>query len=969
MAETTTIEPDFDKILAGLDKKQDSKYLFKILTNIRKQVEWPKHKEQIASFRTKGYIKHVIRTLQMPQKHIIDVSLSILGNCVLDKGCARMAIGTYNILTSLGQLLERYPTENTINGRIFRILGNMCTHRDQWANTIVERKPEFVQHTVDLLNTVCEGEFSLENYSEATVTMAVRLLRLMRYSIMRVNSLGVLKVVGCLFAKLTSKWEETGAYANLLNNVIKILYEYTRFNTYHCISELKKSHEENPLMCLSKVVLLNPKCVVKIFLNCLEHSRLRSELPICEIFAMFNDKLLNYSKEELGVNYMIYIDCLCSLLDHPIPRSLEQWGSCVKTFVKVLETLKEPSRIELKCCNSIIRALTQCRYEERFVTEELECNIIPVLAGKLKWAMGVKDESESLAVSHKVDRKRGNPMMVRKLLGNREKPKRRFMNLERCNRSEFLDYTNIDSPIERMHTSQFPSPSSDDDCRPPWDRSPSPCSSNEGSTGSSALSPFGSPKPPTDYELESDSDDYSPVCSDADSSEFDYNDLPYYDEHVEFERQIQNEQHRTDKSSSENPLPDNLKVTLLYEICKLLDSFVKFQPPQLASQEVIYLLLKSALYFPNKFSYREAFADLINKILKCQSYVIPLLRTNIIEHLYDLTEYQHDKLCLKCLENKHFGNKILGCFTYVAESEVSKGEIAHALIRGDDEMKAQLVLVIPYVITDHSLLKQFLLECGGLRVLMNLFQQNDKYTDRSMRTLCSLAKERLEIPNPIDVETCGTTSGPSFHDGLPGKTTLSGRLVAFKLDDGEVVHTERDFLTSKSEFFAILLNGHFKESDEDEVNLHNVKGESLRCLLDLLQHDKLRWAILRRIRLEVLLDTATLADRYLLTDLCMYIIEWIEKKLMMPQTVAAIYRWSIESQLNLLRVESVAFAMVYKYGDNKRVNMLKQLFDLGYIEELAEDIYDLLARYVTMERFKIVKKVIVIPSIELDFEF
>lgn len=86
-------EINFDEALNALSKPQDSKTLLNILIIIRKEVDWPKHKEQIMKLRQKGCIRQFLKMLNM-NRNIIDICLSILGNCVMDKGCARDAVSS-----------------------------------------------------------------------------------------------------------------------------------------------------------------------------------------------------------------------------------------------------------------------------------------------------------------------------------------------------------------------------------------------------------------------------------------------------------------------------------------------------------------------------------------------------------------------------------------------------------------------------------------------------------------------------------------------------------------------------------------------------------------------------------------------------------------------------------------------------------------------------------------------------------
>lgn len=97
--------------------------------------------------------------------------------------------------------------------------------------------------------------------------------------------------------------------------------------------------------------------------------------------------------------------------------------------------------------------------------------------------------------------------------------------------------------------------------------------------------------------------------------------------------------------------------------------------------------------------------------------------------------------------------------------------------------------------------------------------------------------------------------------------------------------------------------------------------------------------------LDTLLDVIVLCDRFLLGDMCVSLMNNIEKFKISAKTVPQIYKWSLESGTNYLRVESIAFALVAEIVDLDRFKMFSSLLDLGYSEELAEDIEKLLLRY------------------------
>ena len=81
----------FDDVLTSLQSVQDSTKLLKLLIEVRKRVDvdCAKNNDNITKIRERGSFKQIISSLQTSKKGIINVSLSILGNCCLDARCAR----------------------------------------------------------------------------------------------------------------------------------------------------------------------------------------------------------------------------------------------------------------------------------------------------------------------------------------------------------------------------------------------------------------------------------------------------------------------------------------------------------------------------------------------------------------------------------------------------------------------------------------------------------------------------------------------------------------------------------------------------------------------------------------------------------------------------------------------------------------------------------------------------------------
>lgn len=82
----------FDSVLQSLLKPQEKERLYKILVAIRNNVEWPKDKGNITKICDGNCLKSLIICLQQPCLKIINVTLSILGNCCMDRRCARISV-------------------------------------------------------------------------------------------------------------------------------------------------------------------------------------------------------------------------------------------------------------------------------------------------------------------------------------------------------------------------------------------------------------------------------------------------------------------------------------------------------------------------------------------------------------------------------------------------------------------------------------------------------------------------------------------------------------------------------------------------------------------------------------------------------------------------------------------------------------------------------------------------------------
>ncbi|CAG9770667.1 unnamed protein product [Ceutorhynchus assimilis] len=920
---------NFDTGISVLQKSSDPKTIQKALGWIRKEVDWPKNKNNVVRLRDRGCLKQITAIiLNTTHRNCIDLALSILGNCLMERTCTTEVITQHNIMSVLNQLLKKHPKEDSINGRTFRIIGNMCQHREQWSTILIDKKPFIVSHLVDIVKKASRDELDEgERISEATIVTSIRALRelLNCHTITAlVMQFGALKAIGALFIKYCLKWQQDEQNKKVLLDIVRVIQEYSKFNLYHAILEMQKTERGNSLVYLSSVVILAPRRIVKIVMNYLRSCQLQSELPITEICGEFMQVLEKHSiVKEFNGHYSEYLKCLCYLLDHPANRNATRCGQAIPLLMKVLKEFEELSDNNVaESCILLINALNKFKHDDQLLLLQLEQGIIQILIDKLTWIVG---PPEVLNLKHASERKR---KYIFGLSGLRtpEYNKRKLLHDE---------------------TLKECSPSSSDDDADVFDqfliniRCRSSCSSSDSETAVSWSEPSSSPT--RSLVNESDSDNYSPVCSEADDTEFfhsphDNDDAPVSELEELFDNDFEDKLLSDDKIKS---ILTSLKNKLCLEAIKLLKSFIKLQPPQpqLANVDLLMQLTKCGIN--RQFDVINIICD----IVKCHQHLIPIIRTDYIKTLTDIEATPHDS-CTKCSLHSYFSSTILRKFSNTAECGAGKGYLARMLLKGDTEAKENIVMVLPYIIGNASTLARLMLKYKGLDVLMKLFQENNEQNNRRcIKVLNKIAS------NQLLVNTRKFSKRPNWPKLTPNSYKLPVNceaVMTLKFDNGALIKADRDFLVTISPFFDTMLNGNFMESGQSEIHLSEVEPKNFSYMLYLLKNmDNTEVEV--DLDLETLLDVIMLSDRYLIKDLCLFLTASVEQFHISSDTVPIIYKWSIEfgaSAADSLRLQCVAYALMATDVDQcERYALFQSLFNLGYTERFVRDIESLLTSY------------------------
>lgn len=155
---------------------------------VKLRAEVVKDKHGIQTFYNAGGIAPMVRLLSKPYEKILEVALSILGNCCTQKVCSKQAI-SHAIVPPLLTILKSIPNPK-VQCRVCRLLGNLARESNEKLCTLAKGIGVVVASVLEDTKDV------------ATLSMAIRATRLlwseMPFYDEFVRSDGVEKMLGIL---------------------------------------------------------------------------------------------------------------------------------------------------------------------------------------------------------------------------------------------------------------------------------------------------------------------------------------------------------------------------------------------------------------------------------------------------------------------------------------------------------------------------------------------------------------------------------------------------------------------------------------------------------------------------------------------------------------------------------------------------------------------------------------------------
>ncbi|XP_031765935.2 armadillo repeat-containing protein 5 isoform X2 [Galleria mellonella] len=944
----------------------------------------------IKLFRQCKGLDHLLPHLRKPNEKILDITLSILGNCCLEEESS-LVVGKLNSFGPLVSILKTVCRDSIV-GRACRVIGNL-SQRTTNAEALHNHG------VVTALVTLIENRD--KNTSYPTLTMAVRAIRQLWMIVDKREEMLSVNAVRCVAILLTTECESAGiikstnpnretegirkSQEELIVGILKCLGYFTTHATlqcaeqiqgdgrgYQCLVALTKTYESTALKCLMNLCYLSQcrpllgtaglvECLVGILQKISEvtwwpeggaralaqlsgesvnRSRLRhcGGLPLLVAAARVHPSamhaLLQYVFDDTSFQILVNEGLISLLTDE---------------LTKYLTTMNyEHSNME----NAEMLSET---------TNLLKKSQLIKMASK-DWSAGVYWEPKSPEWPSSTQ-----PSGSRGALS----PDRG-------------DYGPL-SPYSDGNQSGFsPEYRGFSNKRPKWDWSPeSGVSTGEGSSASPywteyQWSPSSSGSPTSPFSVNEDSSDseisgrYSPVCSETEGDAIDLavaknvaaeldaaqvaQDLDELimddDESVDEEVPLEEGANKTDISTKSSPIA--CVLVLLFRVSHGACNYGGIREDPVPNHTLELLTGKECLnalldYIERCKRPLGRAARILARVLSNALCLMSILKHRLALRLHNMSvSSKHPPFkCTQCKQIVRLSAKLLAQLTILAESSYGIGEISYQLLKGSSAMKQTLSLTLPYIVRTEKPLKKYFIDCNALNFLFANIAESKEDIKDCVTALVKLATN-VQIKDPKTLENRFKDKLCVSYDPILDNLAVDD-IVTFELDDSSTVKANKLFLCQNSEYFSAMLMGCFKESVESCVRLTDVTKPALEYLFTLLHcglnNSKSDVQVFPMAEnLETNLEVLLLADRYLFDKLKELLSSAILQFQLTPENVDKIYIWSLSKGMGFLCVESVAYLLTGKMCETVRTRSFETILNLEYRDQWLDDIKGMIRR-------------------------
>ncbi|XP_013100078.1 uncharacterized protein LOC106082233 [Stomoxys calcitrans] len=969
-----------ENILAVIKASTDKSVIVKGLTKLRTDVV--KDKNGILLFREAGGVAPMVRFLSKPHEQILEVALSIMGNCCTDELSCKEALEN-KIFIPLATILKSIPNP-LIQCRACRLLGNLAK---------VDANQLLSTHCPAIAQALCR---IIEDASDVqTRMMAFRACRFllantqfMKHFLQSSGLTILLRILSATMKNESNDAEEkllTDAQAPLkvglkrnqhrekyfeevarnLEGVRSDIFDHevlknsTRNSNAYIIPEERAALDLvcEILKCLLVISELQMSNVVWESLN-------RANCTLAPIVYFITDekknkhrsaalKILSNLSKNQGAFYILSsadsILAACELLvaDEDLSeserrhcihiisilstdacnRSKIRRSGALRKFIAMIKDTGPPAEKA-----SILNVLINFQYDNMSMDLMLREGLVLVLIKELNVYISSEEEFYKKKREEKLQstKKRKLPDVVKE---------------GKCKFAKVREETFFDSDSPSSSPRSYNGPSS-------------PCSSSR------SMSPVGSGYLYQPNQADSDEESYSPVCSDdeeeedeQDTSSHLYNnpnasnndhtiimnllDLAAHSEEdsilIEDEEEISQ-----DVPAIKLPQLGNLPHNTIDVIDNLLFrvTCLVTKSNDLGKPETMNTLIKAL----NLFGVNTDFSGSLTNILLESQFFGNVIRQGISHQLYQLT---------KVKETSKDGFGFLDTLTSVGECNYGKEELAR-LLRSDDVIsQKRAAITVGYLIRSKPLLYQFLNDGNALTLLLGIIlsSRQDDFTAEAVDALTCMSRYTLGINVPQlngdkrldEYDEFVEDAGQSLHEHCDMRFVVHAPLreneastegsESFECveDDKNTTSTattnvdfNKALLCSTSDVFNTMLNSDFREGKEGEIHLRNYTVSGLRYFLNLIvrKSKNLKYNIPPADKYSALLEAFEMSRIYIIPEMEQFVLQMLIA-LLDETNCLDVLEWSMKNYHVELTEMTINYYLCSSLSTEAKVNLFR----------------------------------------------
>ncbi|CRL07043.1 CLUMA_CG020017, isoform A [Clunio marinus] len=992
--------------MEGLIKRLDlenDKHLYNQLYKIRS--EYIKNTEGINKFTQLGGITKIIESLAAKVDNeasesgdkIIEVILSILGNCTCNSEESANQAFDAKIIEHVMTILDNANSPSIVS-KACRLIGNLA----QFQKIAIELQ----SRGIALMISNCLSE----DADLSVLTMAIRAIRLLwnskrfRHEILSFGS--IYKIIVIFYKMLKnnnnaneqqpevdsevvilrrqhepdrtiSKEKLQSLIERMEKHEVEVSYEITKPERKSNVSFIMPSEKANLelvsgiIKCLLTITATSSAQVAKsVFadgfgISCLLFtSNETSKFRAMSLKIISNMSSNTFAQEYLGINNDLVSDVSSLLLnsdnlEKPLDHSEKRF--CINILCMSSENACNRGKLRrsgvFKSLLSVANA-TECekelvllifmffqfRFDQLGLDTLLELGFIDVLIKiladliKKKEVDHIKFDDPSLDEERKEEQK--------------QKQKKRSIVDPPVGFNNFSKYMRYDPGSPSSSSSGYASVQQ---------FSPSRCS---------GYSPFNSPARSLQDCDDSDSDIYSPVCSDNDNDDddgrenttkqSDFDILTYIYENAEIgaetkendaemldiEDEASNMTLKGDENNESSKRPENetlkeIEADPINHILQLLwkVSIKNGDSPAFVRQSNLLVLLATAKIV--KRPHGKIFQIFENILMQTRNFVA-ILKQSFVFKIYELSRPSYDhKDCYSCSKMKIISRELLNVYTSVAESGYGRGEITNFLLTGDNETKNKIAVSLTYIISCHDILNDFLFKYKALDIVMDISLSDNLLATAACDGLTIMANN-LRIKIPSDDETLHKIIPDDFIvDETILTTKDDGDEIKFILKDGEISF-DKETLKRSSEVFNSMLSGAFRESNSNEVKFpeYTVDGMKYFYQLIMLTNNKKLKSIAPKVNdISVVLQAYELSILYILTEIQKPLLNVI-KIIINETSVQKVFEWSLLNVNQDLLITAICFYLCGNIDGKTKHKLFLEAMNSQYKNEWKQLIVD-----------------------------